>query len=168
MNLAGNLRPGQTALRFEFEGGQALIARPGTKLVVQDRKRTVPVFAEVEARNVEVGDRVCVIGDAFLEMARPLLNITARAAEEIRDYHALVLERFERIEGTSRRDRLAKIVAAMGLADVSVDRALYWVDLAEQQAAPLHEVVPHAPQDHATFRAFMKALGVGESVADRY
>ena len=45
----------------------------------------MPVFAEVEARNVDEGDRVCVIGDAFLEMARPLLNITARAAEEIRE-----------------------------------------------------------------------------------
>jgi hypothetical protein len=168
VNLAGHTRPGQSVLKFTFEGGQVVLARPGTKLVVQDTSRTIPVFAEVPAREVEIGDRVCVIGDAFLDMARPLLNITARAAEEIRDYHQLVLDRFEKLPGTTTVERLAHVVDAMGMSGITVQRASYWVDLREQLAAPLPEVVPHAPRDVHTFMAFMKALSVSESIAGRY
>jgi hypothetical protein len=168
VNLAGHMRPGQTLLRLTFEGGQAVIARPGTRLIVQDISRTLPVFTEVPARDVEIGDRVCVIGDAFLEMARPLLNITARAAEEIRDYHKLVLDRFAKLPGITVAERLARVVDSMGMPDVTVQRASYWVNLAEQLDAPLPEVVPHAPRDVQTFTAFMKALSVSESIAGRY
>jgi hypothetical protein len=168
VNLAGNVRPDQTVIRFDLDGGQLVLARPGTKLVVQDRSRTIPLFAEIDARNVDVGDRVCVIGDAFLEMARPLLNIIARAAEEIRDYHELVLKRFESIPGGSTTERLGWVVDKMALPDVTVQRARYWISLQEQLAAPLHEVVPQAPRDITTFLAFMGALSVSETVARRY
>ncbi|MDX2275450.1 MAG: hypothetical protein NW206_08365 [Hyphomonadaceae bacterium] len=168
IDLAGNVRPGQAVIHLDFDGGQQVMARPGTKLVVQDRERTVPVFVEVEARNVEAGDRVCVIGDAFLDMARPLLNISVRAAEEIRDYHNQVLERFARIEGATRTAKLAKLIERMGTPNVSVDRAAYWVKLEEQVEAPLHEVIPCAPQDHATFMAFARALGMTETAANQY
>jgi hypothetical protein len=165
VNLAGNFRGDQPTIRFMLSGDQVVIARPGTKLIVLDRSRVVPIFTESEARDVDIGDRVCVIGDAFLEMARPLLNITARAAEEIRDYHQLVLERFSRVTGSSDHDRLVHIVAAMGIPGVTVQRASYWIDLQHQLDVPLHEVVPHAPRDRTTFLAFMNALGVGEAIA---
>jgi hypothetical protein len=168
VNLAGSTRPGQTILKFNLEGGQVILARPGTKLIVQDRSRTIPVFAEVPSRDVEVGDRVCVIGDAFLEMARPLLNITARAAEEIRDYHRLVLNRFEKLPGTTMAERLARVVKAMALPEVTVQRASYWVNLKEQLDTPLPEVVPHAPRDFPTFAAFMRALSVSDNIARQY
>lgn len=168
IDLAGNIRPGQKALLLEFDGGQVIRARPGTKLVVQDRRRTVPVFVETEARDVEVGDRVCIIGDAFLEMARPLLNISVRAAEEIRDYHKQVLERFAKIDGPSLRARLRTLIERMGMPDVRVERAQYWVELEEQLGAPLQEVVPCAPQDEETFVAFTKALEMSETAARQY
>ena len=168
VNLADHARPGQPILKFVFEGGQIVLARPGTKLVVQDTSRTIPAFTEVAARDVEIGDLVCVIGDAFLEMARPLLNITARAAEEIRDYHRLVLDRLEKLPGATVAERLARVVDAMGMPGVTVQRAYYWVDLREQLDAPLPEVVPHAPRDVQTFIAFMRALSVSESIATRY
>jgi hypothetical protein len=168
VNLAGNVSSNQTIVRLELDGGQVILARPGTKLVLQDKSRTIPLFAEEDARNVEVGDRVCVVGDAFLEMVRPLLNITARAAEEIRDYHELVLQRFESITGSSTTDRLAWVVEKMALPDVTVQRARYWVTLREQLEVPLHEVVSHAPVDLATFLAFMNALSISEAIARRY
>lgn len=168
VNLAGVVRPDQPVIHLTMSSGQVVIARPGTKLILFDRARTVPVFTECEAKDVEEDDRVCVIGDAFLEMARPLLNITARAAEEIRDYHQLVLDRFSRISGSSVSERLGRVVAAMGLPTVTVQRAQYWIDLQDQLQAPLHEVVPHAPQDAPTFLAFMKALDVSESIAARF
>lgn len=168
IDLAGNVRPGQKTVLFEFDGGQVIRARPGTKLVVQDRKRTVPVFVETEAREVEVGDRVCIIGDAFIEMARPLLNISVRAAEEIRDYHKQILERFAKIEGPSLRARLRTLIEKMDMPDVRVERAQYWIELDEQLDAPLQEVVPCAPQDEETFIAFTKALGMSETAARQY
>jgi hypothetical protein len=168
VNLAGTVRPDQPVIRLELDGGQLVLARPGTKLVVQDKSRIIPLFAEVEAKNVDVGDRVCVIGDAFLEMARPLLNIIARAAEEIRDYHQLVVERIQLVPGNNATERLGWIVEKMGLPDVTIQRARYWITLQEQLSAPLHEVVPQAPRDITTFISFMAALSVSESVARRY
>lgn len=168
VNLIGSVKPGQSVLKFKLSGEQVVLARPGTKLILQDRSRTVPVFVEAEAKDVDIGDSVCVIGEAFLEMARPILNITARAAEEIRDYHQLVGERFERVPGNSTQQKLQHVVAAMGLADVTSQRAGYWVDLEAQRDVPLHEVVPHAPRDRTTFLAFMKALEVSEAIGARY
>ena len=168
VNLVGNVRADQPTLRFELSGDQVVIARPGTKLILFYRTRAVPRFTEAEAKDVEVGDRVCIIGDAFLEMALPLLNITARAAEEIRDYHNVVLERFGRISGASDHERLAHVVAAMAVSGVTVQRASYWIDLNDQLNVPIHEVVPDAPRDRVTFLAFMKALGVSEAIASRF
>jgi hypothetical protein len=166
VDLAGDVKPDQRVIEFTLDGGQVLIAKPGTKLVVHDRDRAVASFAEEEAAKVEVGERICVIGDAFLEMARPLLNISVRAAEEIRTYHALVLERFAQLPGADDNERLAELLRRM--PGITTQRARYWIDLLEQQDVPLHEVVPHAPRDFSTFVAFMAALGVGEAVARRY
>ncbi|WP_156918261.1 hypothetical protein [Bradyrhizobium sp. Cp5.3] len=168
VNLAGNVRPNQPTIRFRLSGDQIVVARPGTKLILLDHTRTVPLFIETEAKDVDIGDRICVIGDAFLEMARPLLNITARAAEEIRDYHHLVLDRFARLPGTSVHDKLVNLVATMNFPAVTVQRAGYWISLRDQLDVPLHEVVPHAPRDRSTFMAFMGALGVSESIAARF
>lgn len=168
VNLAGKLRSGQSAVRLELSGGQVVIARPGTKLILQDDSRILPTFIETDAKDVDQGDRVCVIGDAFIEMARPILNITVRAAEEIRDYHTMVAERFSRIPGAMHSERLDAIVEAMGMPGVTAQRAGYWVDLKEQFNVPLHDVVPHAPRDRATFLSFMKVLDVSEPVAMRF
>jgi hypothetical protein len=168
VNLAGTIRPNQPAIRFRLSGDQVVIARPGTKLILLDRSRAVPIFTESEAKDVDVGDRICVIGDAFLEMARPLLNITVRAAEEIRDYHHLVLDRFSQLPGASDHHRLVSLVTAMNVPTVTIQRAGYWIDLLEQLDLPMHEVVPHAPRERPTFMAFMTALGVSESIAARY
>lgn len=168
VNLAANARAGQSVVHLEFEDGQNLIARPKTKLVIQNRTRAIPSFTEVDAKDVGVGDYVCVIGDAFLDMARPILNISVRAAEEIRIYHSLVLDKFSELEADGENARLALLVKKMGLPDVSIQRAKYWIELEDQIDAPLPDVVPHAPRDWPTFKVFMAALGVGERTAIRY
>jgi len=168
VNLAGKVRADQTTLRFKLSGEQLLLARPGTKLIVQDAARTVPVFLEAEAKDVEENDRVCVISDAFLEMARPILNIAVRAAEEIRDYHELVLQRFAELPGDTQSAKLSHLVATMAMPDVSVQRAHYWIDLEAQLAVELHEVIPHAPRDRVTYEAFMKALSITDVKSKHY
>jgi len=168
VNLAGRVRPDQPTIRFKLSGDQVLLARPGTKLIVQDAARTVPVFLETEAKDVEENDRLCLISDAFLEMARPILNIAVRAAEEIRDYHELVLQRFADLPGDSQSAKLAHVVATMAMPDVSVQRAHYWIDLEAQRDVELHEVVPHAPRDRATYDAFTKALSITDVKSKHY
>jgi hypothetical protein len=172
VNLAGKVRDRQSLLRIELDGGhsggQIVIARPGTKLVVQDRSHALPLYKEVEANALAENDRICVIGDAFVEMARPLVNITRRAAEEIRDYHEQVEKRFAAIPGDTVQARLRALVEKMGVEGVGAQRAHYWIDLAEQLKASLDDVVPSAPRDFPTFVAFMRALGLTGPVVERY
>lgn len=168
VNLAGKHHADQPLIRLTLDGDQAIIARPKTKLVIQNQSRVVALFEEEEAKDVEEGDEVCVIGEAFLEMARPLLNITARAAEEIRDYHEEVLKRFASLPGKNVSERLAFLVQKMNVPGVTTGTARYWIDLQDQMNVPMHEVVPHAPRDLSTFLPFMAALSFGEAVARRY
>jgi hypothetical protein len=168
VNLAGEPAPGQALVRIELESGDVIVARPGTRLVLQEKGRSVPHFREEEARHTDVGDRVCVIGDAFVAMARPLLNITVHAAEEIRDYHTRVLERFSKLPGSTTTERLGVLVGMMGDVDVTVEKARYWVKLDEEMQKPVQEVIPHAPRDYATFAAFMGALGISATMIERY
>ncbi|MBN8544252.1 MAG: hypothetical protein J0M34_08320 [Alphaproteobacteria bacterium] len=168
IDLVGNTASDQVVVELVFESGQKILARPKTKIVIHDKSQALTTFREVEARHIEPGEHVCVIGDAFLEMARPLLNITVRAAEEIRDYHSLVLEKFNALPGDTVRQRLEYLVSTMNFPEVSVQRASYWVDLQEQQEVPLKDVIAHAPQDYKTFLAFMSVLSVSETMARHY
>jgi hypothetical protein len=172
VDLAGKVRDRQSLLRIELDGGhsggQIVIAKPGTKLVIQDRSHALPLYKEVEASALAENDRICVIGDAFVEMARPLVNITRRAAEEIRDYHEQVKNRFGEIPGDSVQARLRALVGKMGIEGVAAQRAHYWIDLDEQLKASLDDVVPSAPRDFQTFVAFMRALGLTGPVVEKY
>jgi hypothetical protein len=117
---------------------------------------------------IAVGDEVCVMGHAFIERVRPLLNITAAAAEEIRDYHRLVATRFEAIPGPSIAAKLRTLADRMGEPTIPVERARYWVTLDDEAEKSLHDVVPHAPQDLPSFLQFMTALGVSTTTASRF
>lgn len=172
VNLAGKVRENQTLLSIELIGGQGagqiVIAKPGTRLVVQDKSQVLPIYKEVMASELAEGDRLCVIGDAFVEMARPLVNITRRAAEEIRDYHEQVEKRFAALPGDSVQARLRSLVDKMCIPGVQPARAHYWIDLEEQLNASLDDVVPRAPIDFPTFEGFMKALGLTGKIVERY
>jgi hypothetical protein len=168
VNLAGNPRVNQTIIKIGLEGKQTLYARPGTKIVIQDTSHAIPLFSEIEAKDIDVGHRICVIGEAFVEVARPLLNITARAAEEIRDYHHEVLEKFSKLDGKNTAEKLISLVKKMNLGDVTEERARYWVTLDQQLQVPIHDVIPHAPRDWPTFKSFMNALSFGELISKRY
>jgi hypothetical protein len=168
LNLAGEATLGQPLYRFELDTGEILIAKPGTQLVLQNTARLVPTFYQESASNVERGDHICVIGDAFLAMARPLLNITVRAAEEIRDYHRLVLKQLASIPAATPTQRLTEVIRRMTEAGANTSNARYWVDIEGELDKPLEEIVPHAPREHVTYLAFMKALGVSDTHAEHY
>ena len=168
VDLAGPRHPGDRVVRIVTDGRQTLLARRRTKILVYDEDRAIPTFAARSAEEIEKGDKICVINEAFVEMARTRLDIRATAAEEIRHYHELVQRRFGAFSGLTKTARLEQLVAAMARPDVSIERANRWVSLETEQYKPLDIVVPRAPRDHATWKAFMTALSVPDDLAAHY
>jgi len=44
----------------------------------------------------------------------------------------------------------------------------YWLDVEDLPNKPRSEVRPHAPRHFETYALFMKAIGIGEMVAEQY
>ena len=168
IDLSGSHRGNGKLLELKVASGQRILARPGTGLVQQDKSKAVSRFIEIPAKELSVGDEICVISPSFVERARTVLNITAAAAAEIRDYHEMVLKRFAALPGLTEGDRLRSLCSAMGQPTIEMGRAHYWIELEEELEKPLHEVVPHAPQDKDTFLRFTSALGISATLATHF
>ncbi|MFE1597523.1 hypothetical protein [Methylobacterium sp. ID0610] len=168
VDLTGGVRGARNLLEIVLKNGQRILARRNTGIVLRDDGSATTAFIERPACQIRAGDEVCVIGPGFVERARTLINIRATAAEEIRNYHEQVTRRFGEIDGSSVQARLRALVARMGEPNVSTETAHYWIDLRDQLDKPLCDVVPHAPQDEATFLRFTRALGIGERLALTY
>jgi len=164
-----------TVIKLETDDSQTILARRKTKLVAFDGTTAVPTYKPMLAHQAEVNDDICVISDDFVDMARTKLDITHTASEEMRAYHQLVAGLFARRAGASDREKRRELAAEINRlrtspseAEVSEENVRYWVDLEKQLAMPLDEVTPHAPQQVETFIRFMNALGVSQTVAERY
>ena len=168
IDLAGPQRGDRRLIELTMQSGQQILARPRTGLVQRDNSYSVPRFVEIAANNVGVGDEICVIGPRFIERARSLLNITAAAAEEIRDYHDLVRKRFAELPEPNPTARLRLLCKKMGEPAVQTGTARYWIDLDGEAEKSLHEIVAHAPQDRDTFMRFTQTLGIGPVMAARF
>lgn len=168
VDLTGGGRGERRLVEIKLGNGQRVIARPSTGMVLRDDGAATTTFVERPASQIKRGDEVCVIGPGFIECARSLVNIRAAAAEEIREYHSQVAKRFAAIAEDSTNGRLRALVARMGQPAVPIDRARYWIDLRDEIDKPLHEVVPHAPQDGDTFMRFTEALGIGQKLAESF
>lgn len=168
VDLSGGGRGERRLVEIKLGNGQRIIARPSTGMVLRDDGAATTTFVERPASQIKRGDEVCVIGPGFIERARSLVNIRATAAEEIREYHSQVANRFAAIPEDSTNGRLRVLVARMGQPAVPVERARYWIDLSDEIEKPLHEVVPHAPQDRDTFMRFTEALGIGPKLAESF
>ncbi|WP_106640612.1 hypothetical protein [Allosphingosinicella vermicomposti] len=168
VDLTGGGRGERRLVEIKLGNGQRVIARSSTGMVLRDDGAATTTFVERPASQIKRGDEVCVIGAGFIERARSLVNIRATAAEEIREYHSQVAKRFAAIPEESTSGRLRVLVARMGQPAVPIERARYWIDLRDEIDKPLHEVVPHAPQDRDTFMRFTEALGIGQKLAESF
>jgi hypothetical protein len=168
IDLSGGGRGERNLVDIELKNGQRIIARRSTEIVLRDDGAATTSFVARQASQVKKGDEVCVIGHGFVERARTLVNIRATAAEEIRDYHQMVVERFAAMPESTVIAKLRSLVAAMGEPTVAPETARYWVDLDREVDKPLHDVVPHAPQDEDTFMRFTAALGISERMASTF
>lgn len=169
VDMAGPSRTPRDLIEFTLSNDLKVIARPRTRLVSKLPSQALVSYGETEASKVGVGDEICVMGHAFIEKMRPLLNISAVAAEEIRTYHDLVREKFDALlPSQSVSARLRVVSEKMGLPRVEPATIRYWVTLDDEAGKDLHDVVPHAPRDRETFLRFMAALGVSDGAARRF
>ena len=168
VDLSGGGRGERNLVEIRMRNGQRILARQSTCIVVRGDGAAVPPFIEKPASAIRVGEEVCVIGPAFVERARTLVNFRATAAAEIREYHSQVAARFDDLPGDSISKRLRCLVTTMGDPPTSPHTARYWVSLDEEIEKELHEVVPHAPQDLETFLRFTAALGIGTKLAENF
>ena len=168
VDMAGPSRTPRDLIEFTLSNALKVIARPRTRLVSRLPSQALVSYGEIEASKVGEGDEICVMGQAFIEKMRPLLNISAVAAEEIRSYHDVVRERFHDIPGPSVSARLRIVSERMGEPRVDPAKMRYWITLDDEADKALHEVVPHAARERDTFLRFMKALGVSDGTARRF
>ena len=152
-----------------MNNGQRIIARQATEIVLRNAGAATTAFVQVKASKVKPGDEVCVIGPAFVERARTIVNVRAKAAEEIREYHQQVERRFAKGRGRPRSRRGCAMSSTRWVRPgCRPTRARYWVDLDQELEKAAHDVVPHAPQDRETFLRFTAALGIGTSLAENF
>ncbi|SDE57204.1 hypothetical protein [Kordiimonas lacus] len=168
VDLSGDARGDRKLLEISMKNGQRILACQSTGIVVRHDGIASSAFVERQAGALKPGDEVCVIGPAFIERARSLLDIQFAAACEIREYHNQVLTRFARLPGQTTTERLRVLVSNMGAPSVSIDTARYWINLEAELEKDLSEVVPHAPQDQFTFLRFTAALGFKDSLAQAF
>ena len=168
VDLSGGGRGERRLVEISMHNGQRIIARESTGIVLRNDSAATTSFIERPAVEVQKGDEVCVIGPAFVERARTLVNVRATAAAEIREYHLQVARRFSQLPGDSVNERLRALASQMGEPRISIDTARYWIDLDEELDKPLHDVIPHAPHDQETFMRFTAALGIGARLAESF
>lgn len=139
-------------------------ARPGSELVVCDWDDPANPFHRWRANDIKVGDEIAVLGEAFIEGARGVLDIRATAAEGLRHYHETVRDALPAIAGSTRRDKAVEIAKRMG-DPALVDRVYNWINVDKYLQEDVRLVRPNAPQRLAEFLKFMNAIGRGERAA---
>lgn len=169
INLVGayNKSDGEL-IELKMEGGQTIIARPGSALVRLDTSRSIQTFRKIEAKDAHERDNICVISSSFVDRARLLLSIQANASEAIRDYHEEVSERFAKLRGLHESDKIRTLIEKMGDANLQIATVRRWVHLEKQLQARLEDVVTQAPRQPETFAKFTAALGIPTNLANRF
>ncbi len=139
-------------------------ARPGSDLVVCDWDDPANPFQRGRADQINVGDEIAVLGDAFIEGARNLLDIRATAAAGLRSYHEAVRDALSLIPGKTRWDKAIEIAKRMEDPSL-IDRVYSWINVEKYLQEDLRLVRPNAPQRWPVFVKFMAAVGRSERAA---
>jgi hypothetical protein len=174
IDLTGGAGPGGEfpTRRIELSTGASIRAYENSELAVYDAGE-LDDFEKRAASLIAPGDRVCVFTDELSDLARGMLKHTVDAPEILALYHRKVLEAAEGLPGSSiaqkavhLRDRMQELSPDMELP--SVGAMQYWLDVRNLLHMERSEVRPQAPQHFKTFAVFMKAIGIGEMVAEQY
>ena len=158
--------------RIELATGASIRVYENSELAVYDGDE-LDDFEKRAANLIAPGDRVCVFTDELSDIARGMFKHTVDAPEILALYHRKVLEAAEMLPGTNVAQKAAQLRLQMQeLAPEAVlppsSAMQYWLDVEDLPNEPRSEVRPHAPRHFETYALFMKAIGIGEMVAEQY
>jgi hypothetical protein len=158
--------------RIELVGGASIRLYENSELAVYDDDELCG-FEKRAANTIAPGDRICVFADQLIDVARGILKHTVDAPEILALYHKKVLDAVARLPGNNVAQKAAHLRIRM--LEIAPEAVLpppvamkYWLDLDDLLNRPRSEVRPHAPRDFQTYTLFMKAIGIGEMVAEQY
>lgn len=158
--------------RIELATGASIRVYENSELAVYDGDE-LDDFKKRAANLIAPGDRVCVFTDELSDLARGMLKHTVDAPEILALYHRKVLEAAEGLPGSSvaqkavhLHDRMQELSPDVELPSASAMQ--YWLDVRDLIHKQRSEVRPQAPQHFKTYALFMKAIGIGEIVAEQY
>jgi hypothetical protein len=174
IDLTGGAGPGGEfpTWRIDLATGASIRVYENSELAVYDGDE-LDDFGKRTANLISPGDRVCVFTDELSDVARGILKHTVDAPEILALYHRKVLEAAEGLPGSNVAQKAARLRLRMQelapQADLPPSSAMqYWLDIEDLQNKPRSEVRPHAPRHFETYALFMKAIGIGEMVAEQY
>ena len=158
--------------RIDLASGASIRVYENSELAVYDGDE-FDDFEKRAANLIVSGDRVCVFTDELSDSARGMLKHTVDAPEILALYHSKVLDAAARLPGSNVAQKAAQLRLRMQElapeADLPPSSAMqYWLDVEDLPNKPRSEVRPHAPRHFETYALFMKAIGIGEMVAEQY
>ena len=158
--------------RIELATGTSIRVYENSELAVYDGDE-LGDFGKRAANLIAPADRVCVFTDDLSDVASGMLKHTVDAPEILALYHRKILEAAERLPGINVAQKAAQLRLRMQElapeADLPPSSTMqYWLDLEDLPNKPRSEVLPHAPRHFETYALFMKAIGIGEMVAEQY
>ncbi len=173
IDLTGPHSQGSGPTRIIRTSGDVQVrAFDGTELAAYDPDALQP-FSRCLAKDLQLGDQICVFSPDFVEAAREKLHISATAPDVLTLYHKTVAEAALKLPGydlTAKADelrkRMLKIDASLSLPGPQSLRQ--WISVGNLVDTPRDEVRPQAPRDRRHYLCFMKALGIAEDVARSY
>lgn len=174
IDLTGGAGPGGEfpTRRIELSTGASIRVYENSELAVYDGDE-LDDFEKRAANLIAPGDRICVFTNELSDLARGMLKHTVDAPEILALYHRKVVDAAEGLPGSTIAQKAVHLHDQM--QDLSPDMELpsasamqYWLDVRNLLHKERSEVRPQAPQHYKTFVLFMKAVGIGEMVAEQY
>lgn len=158
------------AVIFTLTTGRRLRARPGSAIVRYNQDAEINPFERTTAKDVQPPQSIVVPNPAFIAEAREILPIRVLAERWVDVYHTMVEAQLPGIEGTSLSAKARTIRADMqrrGGGSSSHAAVQDWLRVSDHRQLPPDQRRPHAPQSRREFDAFVAALGINESLAEK-
>jgi hypothetical protein len=161
---------GREAIIFTLATGRRLRARPGSAIIRYNQDAEFNPFERATARDVQPRQSIVVPNRAFIAEAREILPIRVLAERWVDVYHTMVEASLPGIKGNSLSAKARTILADMqrrGAGSSSYAAVLDWLRVSEYRQLPPEQRRPHAPQRRQEFDAFVAALGIDHTLAEK-
>ena len=153
-----------------LSGGDRIKVFDGSEIPVYESDASYP-WSKAFAKDIRVGDEICLFRTDLVESARAILKLSARAPDFLAKYHTTVASAAAKLPGEdlngrvlALRERILQLNANADLPAIQMIRR--WIEVEELAHVPRDEVRPHAPRTKENYDLLMRALGVGDLLAN--